>query len=206
MPRSRSREISETIRNQIDAKVEEWKTEGRATLVPGVLFIDHEVLDHAAVRMRTHVNAGRYEDAERIRQLTLTYLRAAHRASRLRALAAVPLLIAARPVTEGVIGGRGWELLAVRHGRFSGTTLVPLRADPLAAARSLALTGLGEAELAAPLCQGHHQEAEILLAWLEQEAVRTVLVEGTWAVPARARFDPEHLAERFARTAGASGA
>jgi len=33
-------EISETIRNSIDAKVEEWKTEGRATLVPGVLFID----------------------------------------------------------------------------------------------------------------------------------------------------------------------
>jgi len=33
-------EISETIRGQIDAKVEEWKTEGRATLVPGVLFID----------------------------------------------------------------------------------------------------------------------------------------------------------------------
>ena len=33
-------EISETIRDQIDAKVDEWKTEGRATLVPGVLFID----------------------------------------------------------------------------------------------------------------------------------------------------------------------
>ena len=33
-------EIPETIRNQIDAKVDEWKTEGRATLVPGVLFID----------------------------------------------------------------------------------------------------------------------------------------------------------------------
>jgi RuvB-like protein 2 len=33
-------EISETIREQIDAKVAEWRTEGRATLVPGVLFID----------------------------------------------------------------------------------------------------------------------------------------------------------------------
>jgi len=33
-------EISETIRGQIDAKVDEWKAEGRATLVPGVLFID----------------------------------------------------------------------------------------------------------------------------------------------------------------------
>eukprot|EP00934_Nitzschia_sp_Nitz4_P007451 Nitzschia sp. Nitz4//scaffold1_size375055//7263//8717//NITZ4_000204-RA/size375055-processed-gene-0.402-mRNA-1//-1//CDS//3329540829//7441//frame0 len=33
-------EISETIREQIDAKVAEWRSEGRATLVPGVLFID----------------------------------------------------------------------------------------------------------------------------------------------------------------------
>lgn len=33
-------EISETIREQIDNKVAEWRTEGRATLVPGVLFLD----------------------------------------------------------------------------------------------------------------------------------------------------------------------
>jgi RuvB-like protein 2 len=33
-------EISENIREQIDSKVAEWRTEGRATLVPGVLFID----------------------------------------------------------------------------------------------------------------------------------------------------------------------
>ena len=33
-------EISETIRDQIDSKVTEWRSEGRATLVPGVLFID----------------------------------------------------------------------------------------------------------------------------------------------------------------------
>jgi RuvB-like protein 2 len=33
-------EISETIRSQIDAKVAEWREEGRASLVPGVLFID----------------------------------------------------------------------------------------------------------------------------------------------------------------------
>jgi RuvB-like protein 2 len=33
-------EIPETIREQIDSKVAEWKAEGRATLVPGVLFLD----------------------------------------------------------------------------------------------------------------------------------------------------------------------
>ena len=118
----------------------------------------------------------------------------------------MPLLIAARPSTEAVIGGRGWELLAVRHGRFSGTTLVPATKDPLPFARSLAMTGTGEAELAAPLCHGYHQEAEILLAWLEGEGVRTVLCEGSWQVPARARFEVESLARRFALTAAAEGA
>ena len=33
-------EIKSEVRDQIDAKVAEWREEGRATLVPGVLFID----------------------------------------------------------------------------------------------------------------------------------------------------------------------
>jgi RuvB-like protein 2 len=33
-------EISQEVRDQVDAKVQEWRDEGRATLVPGVLFID----------------------------------------------------------------------------------------------------------------------------------------------------------------------
>lgn len=173
----------------------------RARIRRAMLEDPTEVLDHVAARLRVHVGAGRYEDAEVLRTLAQTYLTAARRASRLRALAAVPLLIAARPSTEAVIGGSGWELLAVRHGRFSGSTLVPARTDPLPFARSLALTGTGESELAAPLCQGYHQEAEILLTWLEGDGVRTVLSEGSWQVPARARFDAEHLARRFARTA-----
>ncbi|AXK44960.1 DEDD exonuclease domain-containing protein [Brachybacterium saurashtrense] len=165
-----------------------------------------EVLAHVAARLRARTEAGRYEEAEGLRRLAATYLTAARRASRLRALAAVPLLITARPSTEAVIGGRGWELLAVRHGRFSGTTLVAAGKDPVPFARSLAMTGLGEAELAAPLCQGYHQEAEILLAWLEGDGVRTVLVEGSWRVPARARFEEDALARRFAATATPSRA
>lgn len=165
-----------------------------------------DVLDHVASRMRRHVDAGRYEDAEKLRRLALSFLTAARRGARLRAIGDVPLLVAARPSSEPVIGGRGWEILAVRHGRFSGTALVPAQADPVAVARSLALTGTGEAELAAPMCQGYHQEAEILLNWLEGDGVRTVLTEGEWRQPARARFDADHLAERFARTQPGVGA
>ena len=33
-------EIKPEVREQIDAKVNEWREEGKATIVPGVLFID----------------------------------------------------------------------------------------------------------------------------------------------------------------------
>lgn len=33
-------EIKSEVREQIDAKVAEWREEGKATVVPGVLFID----------------------------------------------------------------------------------------------------------------------------------------------------------------------
>src|SRR5699024_2317699 len=114
-----------------DARRELVASGHRARLRRAMLEDPAEVLDHVASRLRTQVDEGRYEEAEKLRRLAHSYLSAARRASRLRALAQVPLLIAARPSTEPVIGGRGWELLAVRHGRFSGTTLVASGKDPL---------------------------------------------------------------------------
>lgn len=160
-----------------------------------------EVLDHVAGRMRGHALAGRYEEAGLLQSRAQTYLAAAQRASRLRALAAADLLVAARPGPEPPGVRRGWELLAVRGGRFSGSALVPHDADPVAAARSLSLTGTGESELTAPLCRGYHQEAEILLEWLGGPGVRIVWSEGTWAQPVRAQFTAEALAQRYAATA-----
>lgn len=162
------------------------------------------VLQHAARRMRAHAGAGRYEDAERIRQLAVVYLTAARRAARLRTLGSVPLLIAARPSKDPVADGRGWELLAVRHGRFTATTLLPWHADHLAAARTLAAQRTEGDDEPRPLCQGHHQETEILLRWLDSEDVRVVQVEGTWSQPLLSRFDESALHEAFTATAHAT--
>lgn len=38
-------EIKGEVREQIDLKVAEWREEGKATIVPGVLFIDEVSLD-----------------------------------------------------------------------------------------------------------------------------------------------------------------
>jgi DNA polymerase-3 subunit epsilon len=89
--------------------------------------------------------------------------------------------------------------------RFAGTAIAPPGADPLAVARALLLTSQGEADRGAPLCQGYHQEAELLLRWLEGEGMRVVLTEGTWSVPATARFDTAVLTEAYGRTTPAAG-
>lgn len=158
------------------------------------------VVEHAATRMRTLSDRGRYEDAARIHQLTTTFLDAARRAQRLRSLARCPLLIAARrPAQDGHVPG-SWELVAIRHGRFAGTAISPPGVDPVATAGALALTGAGEAELAAPLCQGYHQETELLLRWLDGEDMRVVMVEGRWSTPARARFEADALVDAYRRS------
>jgi len=158
------------------------------------------VLDHATARMRRFAADGRYEDAARVRSLAETYLRAAERAARLRAIRACDLLVAARPHEDRRSGARSWELLAVRGGRFAGAAMVPMAADPLPVARSLAATGTGESALCTPMCQGYHQETELLLRWLDEDGVRIVLREGDWLSPARARFDMAQLQESYART------
>ncbi|MCS6710487.1 DEDD exonuclease domain-containing protein [Brachybacterium sp. EF45031] len=159
------------------------------------------LLRTSASRLRALAEAGRYEDASALRDRVEMFLRAAHRASRLRALAAVPLLVAARPAR--LIGGLpGWELLAIRHGLFAGTHVVHRTADPVAAARALARESEASAAAPAPLCQGHHQESEILLEWLGSEGVRLVVVDGEWAVPRHAQFTVEALQRAYERGQG----
>lgn len=161
-----------------------------------------EVLDHVVSRMRTLAGLGRYEDAEVLRARVELFLDAARRADRLRSLAGSELVVAARPAPAPAPQRPGWELLAVRGGRFAGAALVPAGADPVASARALAATSTGEAELVAPLCQGYHQESEILLRWLAAPDVRIVLSDGAWAQSARARFDVEALQRRYRAGAG----
>ncbi|GAB2544766.1 DEDD exonuclease domain-containing protein [Brachybacterium huguangmaarense] len=177
--------------------------EHHARLRAAMLEDPAPVLDHGADRMSRLVELGRYEDAAAVRSGLETYLAAARRAQRLRAIARCPLLVAARPAPPPIAAMRpGWELLAVRGGRFAGATTIGADGDPVGAARALASTSTGESELVAPLCHGYHQEAEILLGWLEGEGVRIVLSEGSWSQGVRARFDAGALQERWSARLG----
>ena len=140
----------------------------------------------AALRRRIDALAAsaRYEDAARVRGRLGVLLRACVRLQRLRALADVREICAARPA------GGGWELAVVRYGRLAGAGYAAPGAPPRAvlaevrAASETVLPGPG------PLPAATAEETGRILAWLERPETRLVEVCGTWASGVRgaARF------------------
>lgn len=215
-----------SVRARSDADGATWHALLRAAMVSDPRM----VVDHLAARMRRAVGCSRYEEAQSVRDLAQAYLAAFRRADRLRGIAACPLLIAARPGTATAVGPRGWEMIAVEHGRLRAAGLALPGEDPLGAVERMMQRahgrGAGDDERSgaaadwsgaaadrsgtmagtwaappepAPLCQGHHQEAELLLDWLASPGVRIVQVHGTWASACSYACDDDVLAEAFRR-------
>jgi DNA polymerase III subunit epsilon len=151
-----------------------------------------EVVTDVRRRLAALAGAERFEQAARLRDTALAYLRAAERARSLRALAAAEEIVAARPAPPGRAGRIRWELVCVRRGRLAGSATVTADRDPVVAAEALATTSATVDHLVAPLCWGYHEEAELLLDWLGAPDCRIVALRGTWAVP---------FADDFARSA-----
>ncbi|GAB3495822.1 DEDD exonuclease domain-containing protein [Nocardiopsis coralliicola] len=137
----------------------------------------------------------RYEEAAVRRDRLAAFLRAAARAQRLRALAEVGQLVAARPA-EGRPGA--WEVHVVRHGRLAGSGLMRPGSDPQGFVDALTATaetvppGPGPAPRAVPA------ESECVLRWLDLPGVRLIEAEHPWTCPAdgaeRHRGLTEHAA------------
>jgi DNA polymerase-3 subunit epsilon len=138
-----------------------------------------EVVSVLSGRMRDCSATGRYEDAARHRDRLLAVLRAAARTQRLRPIAAIAELVAARAEADL------WELVLVRHGRLAACATSPRRVDPRPAIEVLRLTGEQVARPLAPRPAGLTAETELILRWLEQPGVRLVDVDGTWCSPTR---------------------
>lgn len=122
----------------------------------------------------------RYEEAAVQRDRLAAFVRAAGRAQRLDALAALPQLVAARPGFGG-----GWELAVARYGRLAGAAVIPPHAtvygpyvQACTAAAQTVLPEPGRRHAATPA------EMECLLRWLDSPGVRLVLVDGVWSCPA----------------------
>lgn len=149
-----------------------------------------------ATRIGRLVAQERFEEAAVVRDRLSAFLRGAARAQRLAPLARCPELVAARRAEVG-----GWEVVLVRHGRLAGTATVPRGVDPWPAIESLRLTGEDVAPPPAPAPACHPEEADLVLAWLDQPGVRLVLAPEGWTCPvggAQAYADPASTAGRVA--------
>lgn len=137
-------------------------------------------------RITALADAGRYEDAAKVRGRLAALLRACIRRQRLSGLTAVTELCAARPA------GGGWELAVVRHGRLAGAGYAEPGVHPrevldavLATAETV-LPGPGPVPCASP------EETERILSWLDRPETRLVEISSEWSTPigAAARFTP----------------
>ncbi len=129
-------------------------------------------------RMDSLAVAERFEEATSHRNRMTSFIRAAARSQRLRALTGCPEIVAARRNDLG-----RWEVHVVRHGRLAAAGLIPAGAsardwtETLRAGADTVLPGPGPAPAATT------EESEKVLRWLEQPGVRLVTVEGTWSCP-----------------------
>ncbi|HET8614048.1 MAG TPA: DEDD exonuclease domain-containing protein [Actinomycetales bacterium] len=150
-----------------------------------------QVTDALRARIRELAQTERFEQAALVRDRMLVLVRTTARAQRVIALARCPEIVAAR---RGTVGG--WEIALVRHGRLAGTTTSPRGADPWPYVDALRVTGEVVPPPVLPLPAALPEEAEKVLAWLEQDGTRLVQLTGSWSCPVhgagaeRLRLDP----------------
>lgn len=129
-------------------------------------------------RMAQMAAAERFEQAAIVRDRMTQLVRGAALAQRLRPLAAIPELVAARRRPAG-----GWEVVCVRHGRLAGTTLTPPGADPIPFIEAVCRSAEVVPTAHPPNPAASWEETSLILSWLETDGVRLVHVEGEWSCP-----------------------
>ncbi len=129
-------------------------------------------------RMELLAEAERFEEAATHRHRMTSFVRAAARTQRLKALTSCAEIVAARRSDDGL-----WLVHVIRHGRLAGAGVIPAGVsardwtEELRAGADTVVPGPGPAPAATP------EESEKVLRWLEQPAVRLVHVVGTWSCP-----------------------
>ncbi|MCW2857202.1 MAG: exonuclease protein [Marmoricola sp.] len=168
-----------------------------AVLRDNLLSRADEVVEAISRRMEVLSREERYEDAGVHRDRLASFVRAASRTQRLRALTRCPEVVAARREDDG-----RWAVHVVRFGRLAAAGVIPSDAhagtwvDSLRASAETVLPGLG------PTPAATAEETEKVLRWLESPGIRLVHVEGEWTCPVRgaSRHLATHDAVELSRT------
>jgi DNA polymerase-3 subunit epsilon len=155
-----------------------------AALIDG---LDNAALAGAVRHVASLAEQRHFESAARLRDRTATAIETLWRGQRLRALAALPELIAAAP--DGPDGRGGYHLAVIRYGQLAAAGTAKRGVPPMPVIDAIHAGAQAILRTAAPLGGALVEETALIARWLAGPGVRVVRVtsetdEG-WASPLR---------------------
>ena len=153
-----------------------------AALIDG---LDNSALAEAAQRIADLAARQRYESAARLRDHTIAAVEVLWRGQRLRALAALPELVAAASDGDG-----GWQLAVVRHGQLAAAGTARRGVPPMPVVDAILAGAQVILPQPAPLGGALVEETALVARWLAAPGVRIVRVTASdeatgWCTPLR---------------------
>jgi DNA polymerase-3 subunit epsilon len=147
-----------------------------AALIDG---LDNTALAAAVHQVTALAERRQYETAARLRDRIVTAVEALWRGQRLRALAALPELVAAAPDGRG-----GYHLAVIRHGQLAAAGTAGRGVPPMPVVDAIHAGAQAILPTPAPLGGALVEETALIARWLAAPGVRIVRVsdEG-WASP-----------------------
>jgi DNA polymerase III subunit epsilon len=150
-----------------------------AALIDG---LDNSALAACVQRIAELAGGQRYESAARSRDHTVSAVEVLWRGQRLRALAALPELVAAAPDGDG-----GWQLAVVRRGQLAAAGSARRGVPPMPVVDAVRAGAQVVLPQPAPLGGALVEETALVARWLAAPGVRIVCVSGEegWCTPLR---------------------
>lgn len=149
-----------------------------AALIDGT---DNGALAAAVEQVGALAERHHFESAARLRDRTVTAVETLWRGQRLRALAALPELIAAAPDGQG-----GYHLAVIRHGQLAAAGSARRGVPPMPVVDAIVAGAQAILHTPAPLGGALVEETALVARWLTTPGVRIVRVaEDGWASPLR---------------------
>jgi DNA polymerase III subunit epsilon len=150
--------------------------------------LDNSALAAAVDQVKALAERHHFESAARLRDRTASAVETMWRGQRLRALAAVPELIAAKP--DGPDGRGGYRFAVIRHGQLAAAGTARRGVPPMPVVDAIQAGAQAILPAPAPLGGALVEETALIARWLAGPGVRIVRIGGApdaagWASPLR---------------------
>jgi DNA polymerase-3 subunit epsilon len=142
---------------------------------------DNRALTAVLTEIADLAERKRYETAARLRDHAAAAIDVLWRGQRLRALAAVDELVAARPDGDG-----GWHLAVVRNGQLAAAGNARRGVPPMPVIDAICVGAQAVLPTTAPLGGALVEETALITRWLAQPRVRIVRADPGWVSPVAA--------------------